>query len=183
MEDVGGEDRGSASVEAGVEVAVFAKQPGGAEDSVDRLEIVGEVGRVSRDLPEEADVDGVGEDGADQRQDEEPEPVEAVPGKEPGVATRSGDEGEQGQARGEGPEHLPHHHHHRIERARADEAAVEDRKDCRQEGTEEGQQQSGEPPPFKPGDEQNADGHEAAKRDLERPHLPPFEQGLGEGGE
>lgn len=66
MEDVGGEDRGGAGVEAGVEIAVLAKQPGCPEDPVDRLEIVGEVGGVSRDLPEEADVDGVGKDSADQ---------------------------------------------------------------------------------------------------------------------
>jgi hypothetical protein len=101
MEDVGGEDRGGAGVEAGVEIEVFAEQPGGAEDPVDRLEVVGEVGRVGRDLPEEADVDGVGEDRADEREDEEPEPVEPLPGKQPGVASRGGDEGEQGQARAE----------------------------------------------------------------------------------
>ncbi len=75
MGDVGDDDGGHAEEESGVELAVFAEEHHGGNDSVNRFEVVGEVGGIGAEMAQEVDVKGIGENRAGPCQDQQPEPV------------------------------------------------------------------------------------------------------------
>ena len=75
LEDVGGDDGESAEVEAEVEFLVFVEDGGGHQDAVAGFEVEGEVGGEWGEAAEEVNVEGVREDGAEEGEGEEREPV------------------------------------------------------------------------------------------------------------
>ena len=121
MQQVRCEDGEGTEVEGGVKVLMFVEDEGGGEDAVDRLEVEREVHAVGGERAQEVDVIGVGEDGADPGEEEDPEPVEAGGCQQGGEASGI-EEWEGGEANGSGSDHFPADHGQRIAATRDDGA-------------------------------------------------------------
>ena len=134
MEQVGEEDGRQTGVEQRMEQLVFAKEQGRGEAAVDRLEVHREVRGVGAHPAQQVDVEGVGEDRAGQREQQQPQPVESLPEQQRNAAIEQGMEGQRHRA---SARHFPGDHHQRIA-AGVDQTAVEDREDRGEHGTEQG---------------------------------------------
>lgn len=181
VEQVRGEDGECSEVERGVEVLVFFEKKCGGEDAVDGLEVEREVHAVGGERAEEMDVIGVGEDGADPGEEEDPKPVEAGGGKQSGKAT--GIEKREGcQADRARPEHFPADHGQRVA-AFGDDGAVEDGENGCEERAEQCYAETKQVSALDPGDEKDARYDDEAEQDFERPDAAAGEKWLGECGE
>ena len=80
------------------------EQPCGHEHAVDRFEVDREVGGVGAERAQQVDVEAVGEEGAEEGEDEEPAEVGGAAGLQAGGSARPRDHGEADRA---GAEHFP----------------------------------------------------------------------------
>ena len=140
MKQVREQDGREAGVEERVEFLVFAEEQGCGEDAVERLEVEREVHRVGAEMLQQADVEAVGEYGAHQGEEQQPQPIEAFPREQRFPSDQrkaTADEREQQQGRGEGSCHFPGHHRQRVAAA-GDQLAVQHREDRGEEGADQG---------------------------------------------
>ena len=95
----GGDDDGGPDPEACVEVLIVIENEGGEKHAVNGLEIAGEVDGENGEAFEEGDVLREGDDGAENGEEEEPEPVEGCRFEDgPGVVEKDKHPGEGSRA-------------------------------------------------------------------------------------
>ena len=107
MEHVGEDYGGGAGEKSGVDLVVLAEEQGGGEDAIDGLKVHREIGGKDIEVAQQVDVEGVGENGADPRKQQNPQPVVAAPVRQMLIASGSIKKRQKKQAGGAGTDHFP----------------------------------------------------------------------------